>query len=88
MPPGDPRARNGNTKLQRIAPFTMANLTAPFVTKAAQQRHEDKLAAIAVERDKIVAQVLPKRLLARMRMRIYGIKSVAFFSFQVHVRVD
>ena len=37
----------------------MANSTAPFVTKAAQQRREDKLAAIAAERDKIVAQVLP-----------------------------
>ena len=60
---------------------------APYVTKAARQRHEDKLAAIAAERDKIVAQVLPNRLLARRRMRIYVIKIVSFCSFKIHILV-
>jgi hypothetical protein len=61
---------------------------ASFVTKAAERRHEDKLAAIAAERNKIVALVLPNRLLARMRICNFLIKSVAFCSFHVHILVN
>ena len=58
---------------------------ASFVTKAAERRHEDKLAAIAAERNKIVALVLPNRLLARMRICNF---LITFCSFHVHILVN